>query len=149
MTVWEGPNGYRVSDEVDRLDVAQVHRWLSKESYWAQGRPRAITEKAISRSLNLGLFDATGTQAGFCRWVTDGATFAWLCDVFVDPDHRGRGAGVFLVRCATEHPEVRGLRFLLGTKDAHTLYSRFGFGPPVHPERMMEIKPDHGTPASP
>jgi GNAT superfamily N-acetyltransferase len=151
MTVWEGHDGYWVTDETARIDVGLVHDWLSTQSYWAEGRPAEITEKAISRSLNLGLFEGGGAQIGFCRWVTDGATFAWLCDVFVDPDHRGRGAGVFLVQVATEHPEVRGLRFLLGTKDAHTLYSRFGFGPPVHPERMMEIKPDSDAspPSSP
>jgi hypothetical protein len=98
MTVWEGPHGYWVSDETARLDVDLVHTWLSTQSYWAQGRSRRTTEKAISRSLNLGLFDAGGTQVGFCRWVTDGATFAWLCDVFVEPGQRGRGGGVFLVR---------------------------------------------------
>jgi GNAT superfamily N-acetyltransferase len=80
--------------------------------------------------------------------VTDGATFAWLCDVFVDPNHRGHGLGTFLIRIATEHPEVRGLRFLLGTKDAHGLYAKFGFDAPVHPGRLMEVRPDLTPPAS-
>ena len=149
MTTWNGPDGYWVSDDADMLDVDLVHAWLSTLSYWAEGRPRQTTQKAIDRSLNLGPYDASGTQAGFCRWVTDGATFGWLCDVFVDPGHRGQSLGVFLVRVATAHPEVQGLRFLLGTKDAHGLYRKFGFDSPVHPERLMEVRPDLAGPASP
>jgi GNAT superfamily N-acetyltransferase len=95
----------------------------------------------MARSLNLGLYDASGAQAGFCRWVTDGATFAWLCDVFIDPARRGLGLGMFLVQTATQHPEVHGLRLLLGTKDAHELYRKFGFDAPVTPERLMEVRP--------
>jgi len=148
MTVWNGPDGYWVSDDADLLDVPRVHEWLSTLSYWARSRPRGTTEKAIAHSLNLGLYGAGGSQAGFCRWVTDGATFAWLCDVFVDPDHRGHGLGTFLIGIATGHPEVRGLRFLLGTKDAHELYAKFGFDSPVHPERLMEVRPDLAGPAS-
>lgn len=78
-------------------------------------------------------------QVGFCRWVTDRATFAWLCDVFVDTPHRSRGLGVFLVRTAMEHPDVAGLRLVLGTRDAHELYRRFGFDALAAPERWMEI----------
>jgi GNAT superfamily N-acetyltransferase len=148
VTVWQGPHGYWASDDSTLIDVDLVHEWLSTLSYWAQDRPRQTTETAIDRSLNLGLYDAEGAQVAFCRWVTDGATFAWLCDVFVSPDHRGRGLGIFLVDVATGHPEVRGLRLLLGTKDAHTLYRKFGFGPPVHPDRMMEVRP-HLSPLSP
>jgi GNAT superfamily N-acetyltransferase len=147
MTVWDGPHGYWVSDDPDLIDVDLVHSWLSTLSYWAQNRPRQTTERAIAGSLNLGLYDTDGTQVGFCRWVTDRATFAWLCDVFVSPDHRGSGLGAFLVGVATTHPEVDGLRFLLGTKDAHSLYTKFGFGPPVHPERMMEVRPDLAPPS--
>ena len=147
MTVWQGPAGYWVSDETALIDVDMVHTWLSTLSYWAENRPRSITEHAIARSLNLGLYDAQGAQAGFCRWVTDGATFAWLCDVFVGPAHRGNGVGVFLVQVATEHPEVRGLRFLLGTRDAHELYRKFGFTPIVSPERLMEVRPDLAPPS--
>jgi GNAT superfamily N-acetyltransferase len=141
VTVWAGPGGYWVSDDPTLLDVDKVHGWLSTQSYWALDRPRVTTEKAIAGSLNLGLYDADGAQAGFCRWVTDGATFAWLCDVFVEPAHRGHRLGVFLVRVATEHPEVRGLRFLLGTKDAHGLYHQLGFAPIASPERLMEVRP--------
>jgi GNAT superfamily N-acetyltransferase len=132
---------------VTLLDIGAVHRWLSTLSYWAEGRPRPTTERAIARSLNLGLYAAAGAQAGFCRWVTDGATFAWLCDVFIDPTHRGNGLGVFLVQTATAHPEVRGLRFLLGTKDAHGLYRKFGFESIASPERLMEVRPDLARPS--
>jgi hypothetical protein len=76
VTDWAGPDGYWISDDERQLDVDLVHGWLSTQSYWAQGRPRATTEKAIARSLNLGLCDAGGVQVGYCRWVTDGATFA-------------------------------------------------------------------------
>jgi GNAT superfamily N-acetyltransferase len=146
MTIWPGPAGYSVSDDTARIDVDVVHQWLSVLSYWAAGRPRQVTEKAIAHSLNLGLYDTSGAMAGFCRWVTDGATFAWLCDVFVDPTHRGHGLGVFLVQTANEHPEVRDLRRLLGTRDAHDLYGKFGFTPIALPERLMEIWPDRPRP---
>jgi len=142
VTVWQGPAGYWVSDDAALIDIGTVHTWLSTLSYWAEGRPRQTTERAIARSLNLGLYDAAGAQAGFCRWVTDGATFAWLCDVFIDPSRRGNGLGVFLVQTATAHPAVHGLRFLLGTKDAHGLYRRFGFTPIASPDRLMEVRPD-------
>jgi GNAT superfamily N-acetyltransferase len=141
VTTWEGPDGYWISDDPSLLQVDRVHAWLATLSYWAEGRPRPVTEKAIERSLNLGLYDAQGAQAGFCRWVTDGATFAWLCDVFIDPARRGLGLGVFLVQTATQHREVLGLRLFLGTKDAHGLYRKFGFAAPGHPERLMEIRP--------
>jgi GNAT superfamily N-acetyltransferase len=129
-----------VSDDASLLNIEFVHQWLSTTSYWALGRPRAVTVKAIAESVNLGLYDRSGAPAGFCRWVTDGATFAWLCDVFIDSPHRGNGLGVFLVRVAVEHPEVNGLRMLLGTKDAHELYRRFGFTAITSPERLMEIR---------
>jgi GNAT superfamily N-acetyltransferase len=149
MTAWKGPDGYWISDDDTLLDVALVHEWLSTRSYWAQDRPRHTTERAMAGSLNLGLYGADGSQAGFCRWVTDNATFAWLCDVFVDPDRRGHGLGVFLIQTATGHPAVKDLRFLLGTKDAHGLYRKFDFDSPVHPERLMEVRPDLAGPPSP
>jgi GNAT superfamily N-acetyltransferase len=138
---WEGPAGYWITDDAARINVDYVHDFLSMQSYWAKGRPRAMTDAAIAGSLNLGLFSADGVDAGFCRWVTDGATFAWLCDVFVDPAHRGQGLGVFLVQTATGLPEVAGLRRLLGTRDAHDLYAKFDFTPLAAPERFMEIWP--------
>ncbi len=90
-------------------------------------------------SISLGLYNGDDVQIGFCRWVTDGATFAWLCDVFVDDSARGHGLGVFLIEVATTHPTVIGLRMLLGTGDAHGLYAKFGFTPVQAPDRLMEI----------
>jgi GNAT superfamily N-acetyltransferase len=87
----------------------------------------------------LGLYDVAGQPAGFCRWVTDGATFAWLRDVFVDQPHRGHGLGTFLVETAVGDPDIRGLRLLLGTKDAHGLYRKFGFAGLSAPDRLMEV----------
>jgi GNAT superfamily N-acetyltransferase len=142
LSEWKGPAGYWASDDRSLIDVEYVHNWLSTQSYWAKDRPREVTERAIAASLNLGLFTSSGDPVGFCRWVTDGATFAWLCDVFIDPAHRGSGLGVFLVQVATEHPQVRGIRLLLGTGDAHGLYRKFGFTEVALPERLMEIWPD-------
>jgi GNAT superfamily N-acetyltransferase len=144
VTDWAGPGTYWISDDPTLLNFELVHEWLSTLSYWARDRPRAVMEKAIARSLNLGAYDDTGGQVGYCRWVTDGATFAWLCDVFVDPAHRGVGLGVFLVETAVAHPEVRDLRLMLGTKDAHELYRKFGFTKPV-PERLLERRPPGRT----
>ena len=136
---WTGPDGFWISDDRSRIDVLKVHRWLSVESYWAKGRSFDTVARSIEGSITLGLFDAAGTQVGVCRWVTDCATFAWLCDVFVDAGFRGRGLGAFLVRTATEHPSVRDLRLrVLATTDAHPLYRRFGFTPLAAPERWME-----------
>jgi GNAT superfamily N-acetyltransferase len=146
VTEWQSPLGYQVSDDPSRIDVEFVHQWLSNESYWAQGRSRQTTLDALAGSLNLGLYDPDGQPAGFCRWVTDRSTFAWLCDVFVVPAHRGRQLGIFMVRAAVEHPDVIGLRLLLGTRDAHELYRKFGFTELSAPERLMEIWP--GGPAS-
>jgi GNAT superfamily N-acetyltransferase len=101
--------------------------------------------QAIDHSLPFGLYTVGGAQAGFARVVTDTARFAWLADVFVLPEHRGRGLGVWLVATVLSHPDVDGLRVVLGTSDAHTLYERFGFvrvGP-----RMME-RPGHGSPVT-
>jgi GNAT superfamily N-acetyltransferase len=125
-------DGYLVSDDRELVDVGAVHRWLSEESYWAAGRPLEIVERSISGSVALGCYAPDGSQVGVCRWVTDSATFAWLCDVFVDRSVRGLGLGVFMVGAAMDHPAVQGLRLLLlGTRDAHSLYSRFGFSSPT------------------
>jgi GNAT superfamily N-acetyltransferase len=148
VTVWKGPAGYWAGDDTTLIDVDFVHTALSTQSYWARDRPREVSERAIAGSLNVGLFSQSGAQVGFCRWVTDGATFAWLCDVFIDPSHRGNGLGVFLVKVATEHPMVSDLRLLLGTEDAHELYRKFGFGEIALPERLMEIWSDRPVPST-
>lgn len=134
----EGPDGYWASDDQSMLDVARVHAWMSRESYWARGRSYEVMAHAIRHSLALGLYAADGTQAGFARLVTDRATFAWLCDVFVDEAHRGHGLGVFLTEAATSHPEVAGIRQLLMAEPGRTLYRRLGFVDLLSPERWLE-----------
>ncbi|MGO9342047.1 MAG: GNAT family N-acetyltransferase [Acidimicrobiales bacterium] len=117
-----------MTDDSDLVDVQRVHAWLSDESYWAAGRPLEVVRRSLEGSITLGCYAPDRSQVGVCRWVTDRATFGWLCDVFVDTGHRGKGLGVFLVGSAMAHPAVEGLRLLLlGTRDAHDLYSRFGF----------------------
>ncbi|WP_312677433.1 GNAT family N-acetyltransferase [Microbacterium sp.] len=112
-----------------RIDVALVHRWLSEESYWAKGRPRATQDVAMAGSRNYGVYDeATGAQLAYARVVTDGALFAWLCDVFVAPSVRGTGVGKLLLQGVLDDLEPLGLkRMLLATADAQELYRRFGF----------------------
>jgi GNAT superfamily N-acetyltransferase len=120
-------NGYEISTDRDRLDVDYIHAFLTT-SYWSPGVSREIVERAIAGSMCFGLYAPDGAQAGFARVVTDHATFAYLADVFVGEEHRGRGLGVWLVRTVLEHPDLQGLRrWMLATADAHDLYSRFGF----------------------
>jgi len=140
---WEGPDGYFASDDGSLVDIERVHEWLSGESYWAAGRPYEVMAQAIENSLVVGLYSADSGQAGLARFVTDYATFAWLCDVFVDSAHRGQGLGTFLVRTAIGHPAVRDLRQVLATAPERSLYRRLGYGNLVSPERWME-RPDQG-----
>ena len=135
------PSGYALSTDPARLDVTAIHRWLSEESYWAKHIPRTTVARAIAHSLNFGLYAPNGHQAGFCRVVTDRATFAWLCDVFVLPEHRGQGLSKWLVQQVLAHPELQNLRrHLLATFDAHILYQRFGYEPLDRLDRWLEIK---------
>ncbi len=135
---WDGPDGYWVSDDPSLIDVDLVHGWMSEESYWAAGRSRAVMVTSIGNSLNLSLFTAGGEQVGYARFVTDCATFAWLCDVFVAAGHRGGGAGSFLVASATGHPDVAGVRQLLMATPGRSLYRRHGYGDLLKPDRWME-----------
>ncbi|MET0976843.1 MAG: GNAT family N-acetyltransferase [Leifsonia sp.] len=129
----------RLSSDRDAMDRERIHRWLSEDAYWALGRSRAVQDAAIDGSRNFGVFDdETGTQLGYARVVTDGVTFAWLCDVFVDPDARGRGIGVALIEFVVSDLAPLGLRRIaLATADAHGLYERFGFAPLADPELWM------------
>jgi GNAT superfamily N-acetyltransferase len=136
--VWQR-DGFEISDDPSRLDVDRIWRWLAEESYWAVGRPRDVVERSLAGSVSLGAYRTDGEQVAFCRWVTDQATFGWLCDVFVSPTVRGEGIGTWLVSVAIDHPSVRGLpRQLLATRDAHGLYARFGFETLPEPHRWME-----------
>jgi GNAT superfamily N-acetyltransferase len=134
--------GYLVSTDRSRLDLAAVHRFLST-SYWSPGLPREVLTRAVAGSLCFGLYHA-GEQVGFARVVTDRATFAYLCDVYVLETHRGRGLGKWLMHVVLGHPFLLDLRrFVLATRDAHGLYERFGFQPLARPDRFMEIhRPD-------
>jgi GNAT superfamily N-acetyltransferase len=136
---------FRVSTDPALLDLATVHDFLANRSYWAAGRSAEVVRRAVENSLCFGLYEGV-RQAGFARVVTDRATFAWLCDVFVLEEHRGQGLGKWLVGCVVAHPDMRGLRrLLLGTRDAHGLYEQFGFRPLAEPARFMEVfRPDAG-----
>jgi GNAT superfamily N-acetyltransferase len=137
-----GPGGYWVSDDKALLDTERVHGWMSRDSYWAAGQSREVTERSIEHSLCVGLYAPDGGgQVGFTRVVTDYATFCWLCDVFVDAAHRGNGVGTFLVQAALGHPGVAGLRTVLMAAPERTLYRRLGFGELIRPERWMERPP--------
>ena len=132
-------NGYEISTDPARLDLDVIHGYL-REAYWSPGVPRDVVERSIARSLCFGLYAPDGAQAGFARVVTDGATFAWIADVFVLEPHRGRGLGVWLMETLLAHPELQGLRrTVLATNDAHGLYERFGFEPLPTPERWMAL----------
>lgn len=135
-------DGYEISDDPARLDLAAMHIFLSRDSYWSRGIPRDVLDRAVVGSVNFGLYQ-DGTQIGLARVVTDRATFAWLCDVYVLPEHRGRGLGHWLVRTVLEHPDLQDLqKFLLATADAHQIYADCGFAPLSEPGRWMAISRD-------
>jgi GNAT superfamily N-acetyltransferase len=134
---WRREN-YRVSTDPAELDVTAIHAFLS-HTYWSEDIPRAVVERALQHSLCFGLFDGHA-QVGLARVITDYATFAYLCDVYVRPSHQGRGLGTWLIECVMAHPELQGLRRLhLVTRDAHGLYAKFGFQPVAKPAMHMEI----------
>jgi ribosomal protein S18 acetylase RimI-like enzyme len=121
-------DGYEIDDDPRRIDVGAVHRYLANEAYWALGRPLEVVERLVREADRvLGLYHE-GRQVGFARVVTDGLVFAYLTDVYVLPEHQGRGLGAALVRAALEDGPHRDLRWLLHTADAQGLYRRFGFG---------------------
>jgi ribosomal protein S18 acetylase RimI-like enzyme len=136
--------GFELDDDRTRVDVAEVHRFLSNEAYWAIGRPRETQDRLVRESTRvIGVYAPNGRQAGFARVVTDGQSIAYLADVYVHPDFRGHGLGVELVREAVENGPHANVRWILHTDDAQTLYEKFGFGPPS--ERLME-RPRPGAP---
>lgn len=118
-------NDYVLHDDKSQLDLGVVCALL-QATYWASGRSRALIEKSIQHSVCFGLFHS-GSQIGFARAVTDYATFAWICDVIVAPEHRGRGLGKWMVECVLSHPDLQSSTLVLRTRDAHSLYERFGF----------------------
>ena len=127
-----------ITTDIARMDVAAIHAYLCNESYWAAGIPLETVRRSMENSLCFGILDGT-RQAAFARVVTDRATFAYLCDVYVETEYRGRGLGKRLVAAIDAHPDLQGLRrWNLVTRDAHTLYERFGFRAPANPGGYME-----------
>jgi N-acetylglutamate synthase-like GNAT family acetyltransferase len=139
---------YTISTDDSLLDIRVIHDFISRESYWGQGRAIAVVQRALDHSLNFGLYKDR-QQIGFARVVTDYATFAWVADVFVLPAYRGRGLSKWLMAVILSHSELQGFRrWVLATKDAHGLYARFGFIPLHRPERWLE-RPDPNMQESP
>jgi GNAT superfamily N-acetyltransferase len=130
---------FLITTDARRFDIDAIHAFLSVEAYWCQGIPKPVLEKAIANSLSFGLLEE-GRQVGFARVVSDRATFAWICDVYVLADYRGRGLGSWLIESVLAHPDMQGLRrIVLATRDAHELYRRAGFVALPMPERWMAI----------
>jgi GNAT superfamily N-acetyltransferase len=135
------PHGYTLSADPARLDVDRVYTWLSTDAYWALGRPRDVVERGFANSLAYGVYRPDGTQVAVARVVSDSATFAWLCDVYVDRAERGRGLGTWMVGAIRDELFSKGLRrILLATADAHGVYSKLGFAPLTEPDRWMELR---------
>ena len=132
-------HGYFTSDDKARMDIDTIHRWFNEESAWARGRTRETVERTIRYALAIGLYAPDGSQAGFARAVTDYTLNARLTDVFILPQHRGKGLATGLVRAVLEHPSVATVKaWTLSTDDAHGLYAKFGFTAPKQPEGEME-----------
>lgn len=136
MTV--AKSGYSISTDKDKMDIDFIHSFLTC-SYWAEGITKEIVSRSIKGSLCFGVF-SIDKQIGFARMVTDEATFAYLADVFIDNDHRGKGLSKWLMEVILSYPGLQGLRrILLATRDAHGLYAQFGFSPFTNPDRWMQI----------
>ena len=138
LTDYQHPDGYTISTDPARVDREAVWTFL-RTSYWSPGIALDVVSRGIDNSIVFSLLSPGGEQAGFARAVTDRARFAWLADVFVLEPHRGRGLGVWLVQTVLAHPDLAGLRVMLATADAHTLYTRFGFEP-ADPERVLDLR---------
>jgi GNAT superfamily N-acetyltransferase len=124
---WGREDGYAIDTDPERLDLDAIHAFLA-DAYWSKGLQRDVLERSIAGSLSFGVYAPDGTNVGFARVVTDRATFAWVGDVFVLPEHRGRGLGVWLMESIASHPELQGLRrWMLATRDAHELYRKTGY----------------------
>jgi len=128
---------YVVSTDRALLDAPRIHAFLTR-SYWSEGVTLEAVARSIEHSIPFGLYHG-GEQVGFARVITDHVTLAYVADVYVEEEHRGKGLGKLLMRAVSEHPELQGLRrWLLGTRDAHGLYRQFGFREPRRPDRWME-----------
>lgn len=137
-------SGWTVSNRLSPAEIETAYRWISVQSYWGKGLPRALFERSVANSLCFALRDDQGELRAFARVVSDLATFAYLSDVFVCPSTRGKGAGKALMQSIMTHPELQNLRrWMLVTRDAHGLYEQYGFEAPANPERLMvRVDPD-------
>lgn len=138
MTNWQ--NGeFQVSDDLELLDFDTIHEFLALHSNWARGIPRSTVENSIRNSLSFGLFHGS-RQVGFARVISDRATVAYLGDVFIVPEYRGRGLSKWLMQCILSHPDLQNLRrWILVTENAHGLYQKYGFTRLARPDRFMEL----------
>lgn len=135
-------NNYVISTDKSKLDIDFIHSYLSR-SYWSENIPKEIVKKGIENSLCFGIYNEN-KQIGFARVISDYSTFAYLADVFVIEEERGKGLSKWLMECILKHEQLQGLRnFCLLTKDAHSLYERFGFQPIEKPQNYMSIKKDN------
>ena len=131
-------DGLTISTEKEKLDIDRIHSFLNR-TYWAEGISKEIISRSIEGSLCFGVFE-NDKQVGFARMITDKATFAYLADVFIIEEYRGRGLSKWLMEVIMSHPDLQGLRrMILVTKDAHGLYRQFGFTPLINVDRWMNI----------
>jgi len=131
--------GYSIDTAAGKMDIPVIHAYLSNESYWSKNIPYHIVEKYVKHSLNFGVF-YQDKQVGYARVITDFTTIAYLGDVFILQEHRGKGLSKWLMQTIMEHPELQGLRrWILATADAHGLYKQFGWTPMKAPDRWMEL----------
>jgi GNAT superfamily N-acetyltransferase len=131
--------GFSISTDRSLLDFDVIYKYLSEDSYWAQGIPAERLRRAIKNSTCFGVYKHD-KQVGLARVITDEATFAYICDVFVLPEFRGSGLSKWLIQSIVEFPDFQGLRrWSLATADAHGLYSQFGFTQLSRPENWMEV----------
>ena len=131
-------NGFTISTEKEKLDIELIHSFLNR-TYWAEGISKETIRRSIEGSLCFGVFE-NDRQVGFARMITDKATFAYLADVFIIEEYRGRGLSKWLMEIIMTHPDLQGLRrMILATKDAHGLYEKFGFTPLINVDRWMHI----------
>ena len=132
--------GFKISTDKSLIDFEVVYKYLNGDSYWAKGIQAEKLRKAVENSMCFGVYDRENNQVGFARVITDQATFAYICDLFILPGFRGLGLSKWLVQSILGHPELQGLRrWSLATADAHGLYNQFGFTQITRPEVWMEI----------
>lgn len=131
---------YSISTDKARLDIPLIHQYLSQQSYWAENIPLSLVEQSIEHSLCFGVYLGE-QQIGFARVITDLATFGYLADVFILPEHRGRGLSKQLMASIIDYPPLQGLRrLMLFTRDAHALYAQFSFSTPDKPQNIMQYR---------